>query len=144
MIDLAKYKLYLYRRALWFLFVWVLGNAYLQFAPEPSPVDVWFAGMNSASQGHLSGAQIRQQIWMLWTVTPLFYVLFEFLFWVANVDKTNWNLDKYPKNAIHVLLNHKALVLASILLIYSATFFIYGVLLGVFTFPLVVVALWKF
>jgi len=80
---------------------------------------------------------------MLWIITPLFYILLEFLFWVANADKMNWNLDKYPKTAIHVLLNHKALILASILLVYSATFFIYGVLLGVFTFPLVVIALWK-
>jgi hypothetical protein len=126
-----------------FLFVWVLGNAYLSFAPEPSPVDIWFAGMNSPTQGHLSGTQIRSQMNSIWLLSPLFYVLLEFLFWVANTDKTNWNLDKYPKTAIRVLLNHKALVLASILLVYSATFFIYGVLLGIFTFPLVVVALWK-
>jgi len=99
--------------------------------------------MNSPDQGHLSGEQIRGQMIGLWLILPVFYIITEFLFWVVNTDKTNWNLDKYPKNALHVLLNHKALVLASILLIYGTTFFIYGVLLGVFTFPLVVIALWK-
>jgi archaellum biogenesis ATPase FlaH len=99
--------------------------------------------MNSPTQGHLSGVQIRGYMMGLWLILPVFYIITELLFWVVNTDKTNWNLDKYPKNTLHVLLNHKALVLASILLVYSATFFIYGVLLGVVTFPLLVIALWK-
>jgi heme/copper-type cytochrome/quinol oxidase subunit 2 len=126
------------------LLIWVLGFGYFLFTSPIEPTPVFVDGQNTPDQGYISKEQFRNLEFILWVTLPITYGVFELLIWLLITDKTNWHLETYPKIAFNVLWHHKLIILAMVLLFYSAYFFIYGVLVGLITFPLIMVGAWKF
>jgi heme/copper-type cytochrome/quinol oxidase subunit 2 len=105
---------------------------------------VFIDNQNTPDQGKITKEQYRDLEFGLWVTLPITYGIFELLIWLLVTDKTHWHLETCPKIAVNALWRHKLIILVMVLLFYSAYFFIYGVLVGLITFPLIMVGAWKF
>jgi len=137
------FHLNIIQRAKILLLIWVLGFSYFFLTTPIEPVTVFIDNQNTPDQGKITAEQFRNLEFSLWVTLPITYCFFELFVWLLVSDKTGWNLEKYPKLAVNLLLANKLPILFIFLVIFLPTFFSYGFLVGAMTFPLVLVGLWK-